>query len=155
MSYHIKLTPYTPDVVRFKGRDTFRVKIVASDGHNMPNEIFGHKRTLVDSVTNTQQDEFCFVCSPYDLTIYPANEPDPEQSPQFFRKDTIDILVPGVEMAEEVILEVQAQVNALISLLKALDRLNAADVIYCPADLLALTVPVVSANASVVTPTIS
>lgn len=119
-NYRIKLTPATPSVVKFKGRDTFRVQIVASDADNMPNEIFGHQRTLVDPHTNTYQDEFCFVCSPFDLSTYPANEPDSEQSPQFFRKDTIDILVPGIEMAEQVIEEVTAQVQQLVRLLVSL-----------------------------------
>jgi hypothetical protein len=132
MTYRIKLTASTPSIVKFKGRDTFRVQIVASDAEDMPNEIFGHQRTLVDPDTNTYQDEFCFVCSPYDLSIYPANEPDPEQFPQFFRKATIDILVPGVEIAQEVIEEVQEQVCHLITLLNKLDELEAATPVWCP-----------------------
>ena len=132
MVYRIKLTPSTPSIVKFKGRDTFRVQIVASDGENVPNEIFGHQRTLVDPLTSEYQDEFCFVCSPYDLSIYPANEPDPEQFPQFFRKDTIDILVPGIEIAQEVITEVQEQVCHLITLMEKLDELEAAAPVWCP-----------------------
>jgi hypothetical protein len=132
MVYRIKLTPATPSIVKFEGRDSFRIQITASDAENLPNEIFGHQRTLVDPDTSTTQDEFAFVCSPYDLSIYPANEPDPEQFPQYFRKATIDILVPGVEMAQEVITEVQEQVCHLITLLEKLDELEAGTPVWCP-----------------------
>lgn len=132
MTYRIKLTPYTPSIVKLDGRDTFRVRIVASDGEGMPNEIFGHQRTLVNPDTLEYQDEFVFVCSAYDLSIYPAEEPSESQSPAFFRKDTIDILVPGVEMAAEVIAEVQAQVCHLVVLLEKLDELEALPPVWCP-----------------------
>src|SRR5262249_612577 len=111
---HIKITPYTPQVVRFRGEDTFRVRILASDANRMPNEIFGHQRSIIDYDTNATLDEFCFVCSPLDLVTYPAGSPNPDQFPAFFRKDTIDILVPGVTMAADVIADVEAQVCRLV-----------------------------------------
>jgi len=132
MAYRIKLTPFTPSFIKFRGRNVFRVKIVASDAEDMPNEIFGHQRTLVDPDTNEYQDEFCFVCSPFDLSTYPANEPDPTQTPQFFRKDTIDIYVPGIEIAESTISSVQEQVCHLITLLGKLDELNEGAATWCP-----------------------
>lgn len=125
MAYSITLTPYTPEIIKFKGVDSFRVRIVATAATDMPKEVFGHQKTLVDPLTNTSTDEFCFVCSPYDLSAYPANTPDDEQSPQYFRKDTVDILVPGVEMAQEVINQVLEQVQHLVTLLKKLDELDA------------------------------
>jgi len=131
-TYRIKLTPSSPEIVKFKGRDTFRLQVVASDGENLPNEIFGHQRTLIDANTSTTADEFCFICSPYDLSIYPANAPAAEQSPAFFRKDTIDILLPGVEKYEEVWGSIQTQVCALITLLESLDDLNTGTAVWCP-----------------------
>jgi hypothetical protein len=118
--YRIKLTAATPVVAKFKGRDTFRVVITASDAEEMPNEIFLHQRTLVDPYDNTQADEFCAVTSPFDLSTYPANEPSATQSPAFFRKAVIDIFTPGVEVAEDVISEVEEQVAHLITVLTAL-----------------------------------
>jgi len=132
MTYRIKLTPSTPSLVKFKGRDSFRVQITASDAEDMPNEVFGHKRTLVDPETNDYQDEFAFVCSPYDLSLYPANEPDPEQFPPFFRKATIDILVPGIEMAQDVITQVEEQVCHLVTLMGKLDELEEGTAVWCP-----------------------
>lgn len=132
MAYRIKLTPFTPELIKFLGRDTFRVKVVASDGEGLPNEVFLHQKTLVDPNTNSQQDEFVAVCSPYDLSIYPANTPAVDQSPAFFRKDTIDILVPGTEMAQDVINAVLEQVCHLITLLEKLDELEALAPVWCP-----------------------
>ena len=132
VEYNIKLTPSTPDIMRFKGRDTFRLVVVASDAVNMPNEIFGHQRKLVDPDTNELQDEFCFVCSPYDLSAYPANAPDPLQSPQFYRLDTLDILLPSVTTYDEVWTSIQNQVAVLISTMKSLDRLNVNTPVWIP-----------------------
>ena len=131
--YGVKLTTSSPEVVRFKGRDTFRIVITASDAENMPNEIFGHKKTLVDpDPANIQQDEFCFVCSAYDLSFYPANAPNPEQSPPFFRKATIDILLPSVTKFDEVYKEIKEQVDLLISVLGNLDTLGTPIVTWHP-----------------------
>lgn len=132
MAYRIKLTPYTPEIVRFKGRDTFRVRIVASDATDMPNEIFLHQKTLVNPNDGSTQDEFVAVCSPYDLSIYPANTPAAEQSPAFFRKSEIDILVPGVEISSDVITSVMEQVSHLISVMNSLDEMEAQTPVWYP-----------------------
>jgi hypothetical protein len=124
MTHKIKLIVESPTRVAFKGRDSFRIRVTASSGVNMPEEIFGHQKTLVDPYTEETQDEFVFVCSPYDLSIYPANVPDEEQSPAFFRKSTVDILVPGIDMAEEVITSISEQVDELVKLLNRLDTLD-------------------------------
>lgn len=134
MVHRIKLTPYTPETVRFRNRDAFRVKIVASDGDGLPNEIFGFQRTLVDANTEEQCDEFSFVCSPYDISAYPANEPDPDQSPQFFRKATVDILVPSLTVAQEVLEDIEAQVCRLVQLLDQLDDLRVLPAVWCPSE---------------------
>jgi len=130
--YRIKLTPYTPEVVEFEGKDTFRVKIVASNATDMPVEIFGHQRTPIDPATSTYQDEFVFVCTAYDLSTYPANTPDMSQDPPFFRKDTMDILVPNIVAGNKVIEEVKAQVHILVADLFKLDALNLGTVEWVP-----------------------
>jgi hypothetical protein len=95
----------------------------------MPTAIFGFQQTLVDPVTGQQQDEFSFVCSPYELSIFPANAPNPTQSPAYFRKSEIDILLPTVAMFETTKEEITSQVTRLISLLEALDTLSVTDVV--------------------------
>lgn len=128
----IKLQFFSPLRVRLAGFDSFRVKVVASDGNLIPNEIFGFQRTLIAGDVPQTCDEFQFVCSAYDLSIYPVDEPDPEQSPQFFRKDTIDILVPGVGAADEAMADIEAQVCRLITTLNLLDNLDSGSVVWCP-----------------------
>lgn len=130
--YRVKLTPYTPEVVVFRGKDTFRVKVVASNANDMPSEIFGHQRTPIDTATSTYQDEFVFVCTAYDLSTYPTNAPDTSQDPPFFRKDTLDILVPNIETGNKVIEEVKDQVAVLVADLFKLDVLNAGTVEWVP-----------------------
>ncbi len=132
MAHRIKLTIAQPTRVAYNGRDTFRVQVTASDGENMPNEIFGHKQWVSDYETNELCDEFCFICSPYDISTYPANEPDPEQVPPYFRKATLDIYVPGTGAAGTVIQAIETQVCGLVALLDQLDVLDNVQVAWCP-----------------------
>ena len=132
MAYRIKLTPYTPSRVKLAGRDTFRLRIVASNGEDMPNEIFLHQRTLIDAVEETTRDEFVCIASAFDMSIYPINDPEETQSPAFFRKDTMDIYLPSVTVVDEVIDEVEAQVAALINVMRTLDELSALEPIWIP-----------------------
>jgi len=122
--YSITLTFQTPEPVAFEGREVFRLVCTASNGVNVPNEVFGHEKTLVDPVTGMQQDEFSFICSPYELSIFPANEPDPTQSPQFFRKASLDILLPSVQIFADTKDAIESQVSRLLDLLNLLDELQ-------------------------------
>ena len=123
--YRVKLTVQEPERVLFEGRDTFRVQIIASDAENMADgKIFGFQKTLVDPGTVTQQDEFCFVCSVFDLSAYAADAPNVGQDPPFFRKASIDVYLPSVTKADEFITEVRTQVDELITALKNMDELQ-------------------------------
>ena len=131
-TYRIKLTPAMPELIKFSGRDYFRVQITASDALNMPAEVFIHQRTLVDANTSRQQDEFCAIAGPYDLSTYPANAPTAGQDPPFFRKSTIDVLLPSSSLANDFIAAVDEQVCALITALSSVDTLVAGEPIWCP-----------------------
>jgi hypothetical protein len=121
--YSIDLSFQSPEPIAFQGREVFRLVCLASNAVNMPTEIFGHQKTLVDPATGAQQDEFSFICSPYELSIYPAGEPNPTQSPAYFRKAEIDILLPTVRMFEDTKAEINSQVQRLLTLLSSLDNL--------------------------------
>lgn len=95
----------------------------------MPSEIFAHFRRLVDAETGRTSDEFSHVCSPFDLTLYPANAPDPAQFPQYFRKSTVDILLPSLAALEEAWSAINAEVGELVEALNRLDRLVVADTV--------------------------
>lgn len=132
MTRRIKLLFTGPTLTNVPGRNTLRLTATASEAEDMPNEIFLHQKTLVDPGTDTTQDEFIAICSPYDLSDYPANEPDAEQEPAFFRKATLDILLPGNTLWGEVRDEIEAQVRVLVSLLDRLASLPETDEVWIP-----------------------
>lgn len=131
-TYRIKLTFAAPEIENFLGRNTLRMTVVASDAENLPNEIFLHQKTVVNAALDEAQDEFVSICSPYDLSDYPVNEPNPTQSPQFFRKSTIDILLPGIGYYSEVKEEIESQVTLLLHLLEQLEDLSVVDEVWIP-----------------------
>jgi hypothetical protein len=114
------------------GRNTLRLTATASEAESMPNEIFLHQQTLVNPITAAVQDEFIAICSPYDLSDYPANAPAAEQEPAFFRKATLDILLPGNAMWGEVRDEIEEQVRVLVALLDRLENLPVIDEVWIP-----------------------
>lgn len=122
--YSIKLTMSAPDVALFQGRSAFRLVVTASEAVGLPNEIFLHQRTLVNVDTGQQQDEFVAIASAFDLSSYPANEPSVSQSPAYFRKAQLDILLPSVTVFEAVRDEISQQVQVLLNVLGKLDGLQ-------------------------------
>lgn len=109
----------------------FRLVIEAQDAVSMPAAVFAHQRRQLDPYSGTAEDEFCFVCSPFDLTKYPADEPNPEQFPQFFRKSSIDIILASQAMAEEAWAVIQREVCGLVDALNRLDVLGVAETTRC------------------------
>lgn len=130
--YFITLTFEAPSIETFHGKEVFRLKCTASDGLYMPDEIFCHNRTVVNEALNESQDEFSHIASPYELSIYPANAPTPGQSPAYFRKSTIDILLPSVTLYQETKTLIQAQVSRLLDLQEKLDLLETSDTVMLP-----------------------
>jgi len=127
--YSVTLTFQPPEVVVYQGHEVFRLVCDASAPIGMPVEIFAHQKSLIDPVTEEQQDEFSFICSPYELSAYPANAPNFTQSPQFFRKAGYDFLLPDIEAYESVKQSTIDQVTALINRMYALDKLSVTEVI--------------------------
>lgn len=120
---HIRLVAMSPEPVKFFDRKGFRVVIRVEEAVNMPKEIFGFHRVSVDALTGKSQDEFSFVCSPYDLATYPANLPDDSKDP-YFRKDSLDVVLPSVSAAQKFIDAVYEEVGMLVRLLCELDKLQ-------------------------------
>lgn len=132
----ISLTREEQQKVFVKGRgDAFRLRIRAHDAVLMPTKIFAHERRLIDPHTGNTADDFAFICSPFDCAIYPASEPDPTQSPQFFRKAVVDFLVPSEEMAMEAWEDIHEQVCRLVTAFNNLDILIEVETVRCGDDL--------------------
>jgi hypothetical protein len=109
----------------------FRLRVTATDAVDMPAEIFLHQTRLVDPVEAVSGDEFMCICSPFDLTIYPAQEPDLLQFPQFFRKSVLDVILPSQAVAEESWLAIYGEVNGLIEALNKLEYLLPGESVRC------------------------
>lgn len=111
--------------------DVFRIRITAKDNVLMPKHIFAHQKWLVNPYDGTEADEFCFIASPFDSTIYPIGQPDPNQFPPFFRKDQIDVLVPSTEDAETVWDTIHLHVCNLAEAYNRLDALVEVETVRC------------------------
>lgn len=134
MSHHIKLTFEAPSREYARGRDSFRFRVTASDGVNMPNEIFLAEHMLVDPENPESEVKFSFlsICSAYDLSIYPANAAVEGQSPPFFRVSVIDIPLPSLAVYDEVVEQVKAQVGSLLSQCDKLDNMEVVEEVWIP-----------------------
>ena len=132
MTYAIQLRVQEPSRELFYGKSAFRVVIDVIDSVDVPPEIFGHQSTLIDPTAGTTQDEFLFVCSAFDLSIYPANAAADEQDPPFFRKAGIDVLLPNLATATEFIESVKEQLANLLWQMNALDQLEVVDEVWLP-----------------------
>ena len=125
-----------------------RLVIDAVDAYLMPAEVFGHQKTLLDAYTTSQKDEFMFVCSPFDLVTYPANEPDPDQFPAFFRKSRIVAIMPSQSRAERLWDDVHEEVCELVRALNRLDRLRLREQVRCGSELPEVSASFLSAVSS-------
>lgn len=101
----------------------FRIVLRADDPLNMPKEIFLFRKELVNPETGAAADSFLGVCSPLDLSRYPANAPDPSRPRPFFRKSEADVIVANQHDAQKFWQSVSQEVQDLI------DQLNLMDVL--------------------------
>jgi len=123
---------YTPQIKGY----SFRIVIDAYDAEMMPEEIFGHQQTLLNPSTGVYGEDFCFVCAPDDLVKYPVDEPNPTQSPAFYRKSRIDVLVASRSIAISLWEAVQERVCGLVDALDRKDILVLTETSRCGADLI-------------------
>lgn len=119
----IKLTPsfqrdHVPNV-----HDAFRIVVVASDAHLMPDEIFAFRQIPLQPGTAETSEVFDHVCSPVDLEEYPIGAPLTNAVPPWFRTDTVDLVYRTREQAMEAL---QLIVQDVISLINGM---NTADVL--------------------------
>lgn len=115
--------------------DGYRLMIEAYDAVMMPAAIFIHQKTLINPYDGTNIDEFCAVASTRDLSLYPIGVPNATQSPPFFRKSRVDVVLPSQHIADKVWDAVHAAVCNLVAALNKLDRLKETQDVRCGAAL--------------------
>lgn len=125
----ITLIRFGPKASVLKRRkDSSRLRITVVDAVQMSRFIFLHNKQIDDL---TESDEFHSVVSPVDLTVYPVDAPDPDQTLPFFRKDFIDVILKDDEMTIDVWNAIHFDVAVLIEALNKLDLLINDEVIRC------------------------
>ena len=128
-TYSITLTPFRANAYAHR-RNTTRLRVIASAGVNVPEEIFVHKESPLDPYTQETTEEFVHIAKIYDLNLYPRNAPaTAPNSPPFYRKAIIDIQLPDNVEADEVLQKIYTQVQELLNELAALENLEEEDAV--------------------------
>jgi hypothetical protein len=114
--------------VTLDGKDLFKLRITARDANLMPVDIFSYQRRPVEPRDPDKvAEEFMFVATPYDATVYPVDDPDPNQWPSFFRRDYLELYVPSSEIAQTIWNQVNLEVKALVEAYNRLDFLESVE----------------------------
>jgi len=121
----ITLTPEFETDYEINGNVGFRLRVTASDGVGIDNEIFRYYQQPINPNTGSADSSFSGVCSWPDLVELPIVEPLPEESPAGFRLDYFDIVVDSETIANEVWDLIQVQVEELVQTVKDGENLEA------------------------------
>jgi hypothetical protein len=116
-------------VNRFGSRrgDSVRLRVTVLTAVGMPAEIFGFGDREFDDESADDARDFRFITSPLDENIYPVDAPDPDQSPPFYRRSSLDILVPNPAAASRVWERIKVEADNLIASYNRRDTIVAAD----------------------------
>lgn len=121
-THSIKLTRSAQEPHNVGSLQGYHFTVTASDGVNMPNEIFRMYERPLDPLAQTVTDTFAGVCSVAELQQLPVNAPIPPDDR--FRVLFIDVFYRTVEHGDKVWAAIQADTDDLVKSLTAADRLN-------------------------------
>lgn len=100
--------------------DGIRVRIFVDCASGLDTRIFAY-RMLPTNASGARAGFFSHICSPVDMTEYPADEPRAEESPEWFRLSFVDVFLRSVDEAEDFIEIVREDVRRLILTLAKMD----------------------------------
>jgi hypothetical protein len=100
--------------------DGIRVRIYVDCASGLDTRIFAY-RMLPISAGGARAGFFSHICSPVDMTEWPADEPRAEESPEWFRLSFVDVFVRSIDEAENFIAIVRQDVRRLILTLAKMD----------------------------------
>jgi len=121
----ITLTPYFEADYVINGNVGFRLRIEASAGEGIDDEIFRYFRKPINQVTGVSDSVLSGVCSWPDLLELPITEPEPDTSPPGFRLSYMDVVVDSESMATDIWELIQTQVQELVQTVKDGENLEA------------------------------
>lgn len=107
--------------------DVFQLTIRVTDAGLMPPKIFVIERRLIDPYTGNYERQFVCVADPYEVTLYPEDEPYSATYPGYFRDDVIDLCYPSESEAALVWEEIQGDVRQLLNAYNRLDEMHITD----------------------------
>lgn len=103
--------------------DAVRVRFDVLNACNMPAEVFAYRMLPVDPSNGQSAATYDHTCSPVDLVEYPANEPVPGESPEWFRLSYVDVLVRSTAEAVAFVNRVRRDLSSLKASLDRTDTL--------------------------------
>jgi hypothetical protein len=98
---------------RYGTDDGVRVRFDVICAEEMTTKVFAYRMLPLSPKTGEAVGTFSHVCSPPDVAEYPADEPAPASSPEWFRLSYVDVLVRSVTEAENFIAGVREDVRRL------------------------------------------
>lgn len=118
----------------WKKYDGVRIRIEVVAAENMPADVFAFRMRPINPATGEAAGFFSHVCSPPDLAEYPAREPRPEESPQWFRLDYVDVLLRSMEEMEAFLVDTIVDLRRLKRTLDIMDTLTPAGMVVIDDD---------------------
>jgi hypothetical protein len=113
-----------------ESNDGYRVRCVASDAVAMSDKVFRYVRKPKNPNDVSANDEFNGVCSPADLVDFTISAPLSYLDPQFFRLNSLDIIVGTREAAETFIQDLTNEVEQLKFSLDKFDNFDAMYIVW-------------------------
>ena len=107
---------------RLHADDGIRVRIYVDCASGLDTRIFAY-RMLPINAGGARAGFFSHICSPVDMTEYPADEPRAEESPEWLRLSFVDVFVRSVTEAEDFIDIVRQDARRLVSTLAKMDTI--------------------------------
>lgn len=108
----------------YQQHDGIRVRIWVSDAQEMESAVFAYRMLTVAPATGEAAGHFSHICSSVDLAEYPEGEPVAPSRPEWFRLDSVDVLLRSQEEADNFITTVREDVAKLKVTLDTMDTLE-------------------------------
>ena len=120
----LKLQRYQAQEIQYKKGCAVRLRVVVTDAVNIDPNIFVYLRSPINPHTGETSDIFQTVASPYDMEVYPIDDPDTNTTYPFYRTSMLELDFPSVTLADEAWTKIIALAQVLINASKKLDTLS-------------------------------
>lgn len=120
----LKLQRYQAQEIQYKKGCAVRLRVVVTDAVNIDPNIFVYLRSPINPHTGETSDIFQTIASPYDMEVYPVDDPDSETSYPFYRTSTLELDFPSVTLADAAWTKIIGLTQVLITASKKLDTLS-------------------------------